>query len=171
MTSAGSFKSINGAKAALEGDKVWCPKCGSEGVIMLDGPRLTSTCNGKPYALNDDLCMCKCSPPPRLVAAQNLALQRIDTDWHADQSAAAAETAAKRNTVAPSATEPEGVPILLLDPDTHEPLKQRPYRLQLTDKVVEGTTDQHGATRPLSVSERASLVTWHVDRAGNAGIP
>jgi uncharacterized Zn-binding protein involved in type VI secretion len=87
VTSANSIRSVNGAMAALEGDTVWCPKCNSAGVIMLDGPRLTETYNGKRYALNDDLCICKCRPPPRLVAAQNFVSQTIDVDWHAAEAA------------------------------------------------------------------------------------
>jgi uncharacterized Zn-binding protein involved in type VI secretion len=99
VISAGSSRAINGAKAALEGDKVWCPKCNSEGVIMLDGPRLPETYNGKQHALNDDLCICGCHPPPRLVAAQTFVSQSIDADWHATQAGAAAGTAAKPNPV------------------------------------------------------------------------
>jgi uncharacterized Zn-binding protein involved in type VI secretion len=163
VTSASSFRSINGAKAALEGDKVWCPKCNFEGVVGLDGPRLSETCNGRQQALSDDLCLCKCSPSPRLLTAQTFACQKVDADWHAAKVAATAGTAAKHNTGESSATDPYCIPILLLDPATDEPFKHRPYRLELADKVIEGATDQNGATRPLTAAERASVVTWHVD--------
>jgi hypothetical protein len=52
---------------------------------------------------------------------------------------------------------------VLLDPKTEEPCKYRRYRLELKDKVIEGTTDQNGATRPLTATERAAIVRWHVD--------
>jgi len=78
VTTASSFMSINGVKAALDGDKVWCEQCHAEGHIALDGPRLSSTCNGRQYALGDDLCICKCNPPPRLVAVQTHSSQIID---------------------------------------------------------------------------------------------
>lgn len=162
VTTASSFRSINGVKAAMDRDKVWCPTCNSEGVIMLDGPRLSETYNGKQHALNDDLCICKCSPPPRLLASQNFVSQTINADLHAMKAAATAGTADKLNRAESSASDPYCIPILLLDPATDEPFKNRPYRLQLADKVVEGTTDQNGATRPLSAAERASVVTWHV---------
>jgi hypothetical protein len=55
------------------------------------------------------------------------------------------------------------MPILLLDPATDEPFENRRYRLELADKVIEGTTDQNGATTPLTSAERASVITWHVD--------
>jgi uncharacterized Zn-binding protein involved in type VI secretion len=162
VTTAGSFMSVNGANVALDHDKLWCSQCNSEGHIALDGPRLSATYNGKQYALNDDLCICKCSPPPRLVAVQNHSSQTIDTDWHAAMAVANAETAGDLNTVPSRASREDSIPLVLLAPDTQEPFKQRPYRLELSDKVIEGTTDQNGATRPLTSAERASVITWHV---------
>jgi uncharacterized Zn-binding protein involved in type VI secretion len=163
VLTASSMQSIDGANAALERDKVWCPQCNSEGYIALDGPRLPSTFNGKQFALDDDLCVCKCSPPPRLVATQHFSSQKLDADWHAAKAGAAAGAATKLNTVKGSATGTDAVPLVLLDPDTQAPFKHRPYRLELGDKVIEGTTDQYGATRPLITAERASFISWHVD--------
>jgi len=74
VTSASSLLALNGVKVALEGDQVTCPACDSIGAIALDGPRVAARDNGKPYALSDDLCVCQCDPPPRLVAAQQLSL-------------------------------------------------------------------------------------------------
>ena len=78
VTSAQHFRKINGVPVAYEGDKVWCPKCNSDGVIKPDGPRLADVYNGKQVALYDDLCICKCNPPPRLVATQDFVAQIID---------------------------------------------------------------------------------------------
>lgn len=86
VISASSFVSVNGEKTAVEGDRVWCPQCNSEGVIALDGPRLAITYNGKHCALHDDLCICKCDPPPRLIATQNLSGQSIDSNAAAQTS-------------------------------------------------------------------------------------
>lgn len=165
VTTAGSFMSVNGAKVALDRDKIWCSQCNSEGYIALDGPRLSSSYNGKQFALNDDLCICKCSPPPRLVAAQNHSSQTIDTDWHAVKVGATAQAAGNLNTVQSRASETDSIPLVLLDPDTQEPFKQCTYRLELSDKVIEGTTDQNGATRPLTSAERAAVITWRVGKA------
>jgi uncharacterized Zn-binding protein involved in type VI secretion len=77
VTSAHHFRKIDGVQVAVEGDKVWCPQCNSEGVIKPDGPRLTELVNGKQVALQDDLCICKCSPPPRLTATQTSVSQSI----------------------------------------------------------------------------------------------
>jgi uncharacterized Zn-binding protein involved in type VI secretion len=163
VRSASSIMSIDGVRAALDQDKVWCPQCNSEGYIALDGPRLSSTCKGKQYALHDDLCICRCTPAPRLVAAQTRSAQTIDADWHAAKAGAAGTAAARLNTAESRAATSDGVPLVLLDPDTREPFRHRPYRLQLADKVIEGTTDQNGATRPLTAAERALFVKWQVE--------
>lgn len=162
VTSASSLISVDGAKIALEGDIVFCKACNADGVIKLDGPRLSESFNGRQVALSDDLCICKCNQPPRLVNTQTRKFQWIDADWHASQTSAATETAAKLNTVRSSAAQPDTMPLLLRDPGTQEPFRQRPYRLDLTDQAIEGTTDQNGFTRPLTAAERATVVTWHV---------
>lgn len=162
VISANHLDTINGVPMALEGDKCWCPACDAEGIIVLDGPRLSETFEGREFALSDDLCLCKCNPPPRLVAAQTFACQMIDGDRHAAQAAAAVLAAAKLNTSAGSATPADGVPFVLLDPGTQEPYPHRAYRLRLREGVIEGTTDGNGATRPLSAAERAAVLAWSV---------
>lgn len=75
VISASHFRRVNGVPVALEDDQVKCPKCHSVGVIKPDGPRLSERVKGRQVALHDDLCICHCSPPPRLVAAQKLVCQ------------------------------------------------------------------------------------------------
>jgi uncharacterized Zn-binding protein involved in type VI secretion len=78
VTSASSLRTINGATVALEGDIVHCSRCHADGVIKPDGPRLKDLYNGRHYALQDDLCLCHCSPPPRLLASQHLVCQTLE---------------------------------------------------------------------------------------------
>ena len=163
VISASHVDTIDGAGVAVEGDKVYCEQCKAEGVIALDGPRLSEQDNGREVALGDDLCLCNCSPPPRLVARQSLAFQLLDGAGHAASIEASAAQAAMLNASAAKAAEPERAPLLLRDLDTKEPFRQRPYRLQLADKVIEGTLDHNGMTRPLTAAERASVLAWHVD--------
>jgi uncharacterized Zn-binding protein involved in type VI secretion len=99
VTEFRSFQAVNSVKVALEGDKVWCPQCNSEGVIKPDGPRLTDLFYGKQVALHDDLCICKCVPPPRLVATQAVVCQTISAGHHATQSVATAASSARHATV------------------------------------------------------------------------
>jgi uncharacterized Zn-binding protein involved in type VI secretion len=172
VISAHHFRTINGVKVAVEGDWLECPQCHSKGVIKPAGPRLTELCNGKQVALHDDLCICKCSPPPRLIADQILVCQVIDVEWHADEVAKKLATVQADTTTSQTSPAPKDeLPLLLLDPETQEPCKHRPYKLQLKDEVIEGTTDEHGATRPLSASERASVLTWHVDDETSSASP
>jgi uncharacterized Zn-binding protein involved in type VI secretion len=78
VTASSSNFKTNGLLLALEGDPIDCPACHSKGRIKCDGPRLISRFNGKNYALHDDLCICHCDPPPRLVASQAQMWQTID---------------------------------------------------------------------------------------------
>ena len=75
VISAGHFRRVNGNPVALEDDQVKCPACRSVGVIRPDGPRMSERVRGRQVALHDDLCVCKCTPPPRLVANQAIACQ------------------------------------------------------------------------------------------------
>jgi uncharacterized Zn-binding protein involved in type VI secretion len=81
VTSATALMTINGVKVALDGDAVSCKACNSSGYIKADGPRLGDRCNGRELALTDDLCICRCDPPPRLVHIQTLRSQTIAADW------------------------------------------------------------------------------------------
>lgn len=59
---------------AFDGDAVECPKCRSVGQIRTVGSRIPSVgAHGRQHALSGDLCLCKCNPPPRLVALQGSA--------------------------------------------------------------------------------------------------
>jgi uncharacterized Zn-binding protein involved in type VI secretion len=71
VVTASSSVSLDGVPRALEGDLVDCPHCQSKGKIACDGPRLAASENGRKPALEDDLCLCHCDPPPRLVANQD----------------------------------------------------------------------------------------------------
>ncbi len=62
---------FGGCDVAHEDDDVQCPACGTTGKIKCDGPRQVMTApDGRHVALSDDLCICKCDPPPKLVASQ-----------------------------------------------------------------------------------------------------
>jgi len=78
VKTATSFLSHQGSPYALEGDLVDCPACGQEGRIACVTPRLDARCDGRQYALEHDLCLCGCSPPPRLVANQQHNCQVLD---------------------------------------------------------------------------------------------
>jgi len=62
---------IDGRAQVYENDPVWCPTCQSMGRIVCVGKRRPATGpDGREAALSEDLCVCKCSPSPRLIPSQ-----------------------------------------------------------------------------------------------------
>lgn len=62
---------LNGREQAYENALVWCPACKTMGRIVCIGRRLSMTgSDGREVALSDDLCVCRCSPSPRLIPSQ-----------------------------------------------------------------------------------------------------
>jgi uncharacterized Zn-binding protein involved in type VI secretion len=90
VTTATAPCTVNGVRVALEGDKVRCGACKTEGTIRATWPRMSERWNGRQVALHNDICVCKCDPAPRLVAAQKHTGQTIAADADAVIAAAAA---------------------------------------------------------------------------------
>ena len=65
----------HGTPMTFIGAKVWCNGCKSEGFIASRGPHRNATMLGKQQALDGDICVCRCVPPPVMLASQN-------TAWH-----------------------------------------------------------------------------------------
>jgi uncharacterized Zn-binding protein involved in type VI secretion len=53
------------------GARVVCPACGTTGIIVPTGPRWPNNWMGKEMAMEEDLCACKCSPSPIMIASQD----------------------------------------------------------------------------------------------------
>lgn len=154
VTSASSLISINGARIALEGDKINCPACNSTGLIQCIGPRVSERFNSKQVALENDLCMCKCATPPRLRPNQTCKYQLIDgtsTYWVAAQDRAEGKHGAAFDQR-----------FLLLDSMTSIPLARQAYRLKHGDTVVEGVTDEDGYTMPIPTGDGSASVEWTI---------
>lgn len=66
-----SFVSHEGIEITFVGAKVSCPACKSMGQIVATGPRLSVVMMGKMRALEGDLCQCRCSPLPTMIASQS----------------------------------------------------------------------------------------------------
>ncbi|NYE61775.1 putative Zn-binding protein involved in type VI secretion [Duganella sp. 1224] len=163
VISASSCCSIDGVLVALEGDAIFCPACKSPGKIKIFGPRIPESWNGTQVALQDDLCICKCAPPPKLIANQQRKYQVVDGS--APSSSAATQTASAAREEAQAAAlgdQDEQITLRLLDDLTQAPLAARRYRFELAGKTIEGVTDSSGYTQPISAAERAQLVAWHL---------
>jgi uncharacterized Zn-binding protein involved in type VI secretion len=61
----------NGRRMGYIGAPVTCPTCGTTGTIGRNGERFEQDWYGKVPALEDDFCVCACSPKPRLLASQH----------------------------------------------------------------------------------------------------
>ena len=165
VRTSNKFSRINGAAMVLEGDPVDCPACGGQGVIKCVTPRISDRLNGKEYALSDDLCICGCNPPPKLIAAQNLRSQYfLVADKEPAEVVAKRQSGEAGNGAAPAAhgdKQAESRPLRFVIRGIDKPHANKRYRLDLTEgRVVQGTTDSDGDTRPLTPDEESALRTW-----------
>ncbi|WP_229257365.1 PAAR domain-containing protein [Duganella callida] len=155
VISASSHGSINGVAIALEGDVIFCPSCNSEGKIQCVGPRIPETWNGKNVALENDLCVCGCPSPPRLVPNQSIRCQVIgetDADMSQATASAAAETA--NGTIMMFDDR-----YVLIDEETGDPLPKTEYALRRENGEVEfGTTDSQGHAHLLTAAAQAESI-------------
>lgn len=152
VVSASSHGTIEGARIALEDDPIFCAACHSPGRIMCVGPRLNELWNGKQVALDNDLCICGCTPHPRLIANQAMRYQWVGeftADEHAQSSAGAgaAASAVPWRTVSDS----YDLHFHVLDEITQLPLPDWPYVIEVAGAYkLEGRTDKHGKTGKVS---------------------
>lgn len=79
IVQSGDGKDLIGEREqAYENDRVWCPACKAMGKIVCAGPRISTTGpDGRQAALSDDLCVCQCPTPPRLVASQSVSYVEV----------------------------------------------------------------------------------------------
>jgi len=61
---------IMGKEMTFLGAKVYCPACKTTGEIVGVGPRHPNDWMGKQEALDGDICVCRCNPPPIMIASQ-----------------------------------------------------------------------------------------------------
>ncbi|WP_174954166.1 PAAR domain-containing protein [Burkholderia lata] len=72
---------LDGRHMAHENDDVFCPVCKTIGKIQCVGPRVRMTGPaGRRVAPSDDLCVCKCLVPPRLIASQHVMSVDVRSD-------------------------------------------------------------------------------------------
>lgn len=79
---------LAGIPVAFHGAKVYCPACNNVGAIVTIPPHHPFTVNGKQIALEGDLCLCKCSTPPRLIASQSMGRMSFEGTTNAKTSQA-----------------------------------------------------------------------------------
>jgi uncharacterized Zn-binding protein involved in type VI secretion len=140
----------HGTPLAVVGALIYCPTCKSEGHIVATGPRRPMCIGGKEVALENDWGLCKCRPPPRMIASQETMSQSFTSD----------ELAALGFT-------PSGIPFLrhhdeaitLRDSHTRRPLANVQYRFSDGSQILAtGITDANGRTERVVTDTASNLV-------------
>ena len=160
VTGASSLGAINGARIALEKDTVYCPACKSTGHIVCAGARLEERWNGIQVALEDDLCVCKCHPYPRLISSQIVRYQVVSDDAGSQKVTHGSETTWKAAAAEQPASYDQHFHV---KDEAGQPLADFPYVIELSSgRRVEGRTDRDGktATVAASTAEHATLIVY-----------
>lgn len=153
VISASSDARIDGAPIALEGDLVTCPVCKTAGKIQCVGPRIPELLNGKNVALENDLCICRCATPPRLMPSQTLRSQVIKDTGRALSNPA--HIGAARGAPTQVYTDM----FVLVDDFDGAPLARREYAVvRASGKLEFGISDGAGQTHVLSATAQAECV-------------
>ncbi|WP_109126360.1 PAAR domain-containing protein [Dyella sp. C11] len=140
-----SASTVSGVPIAYEGAHVYCPSCNSNGVGANVQPFHTSTLNGKQVLLEGDLCVCKCSPSPKLLAAQSLACQSFEEHEAPLRSFEQRPMGdAARPSTAASPTRIATCWVLLRDSTTGEPMPNHVVVAEVGGRHVQGFTDANG---------------------------
>ncbi|MBN3790841.1 PAAR domain-containing protein [Burkholderia sp. Ac-20353] len=133
-----------GGELTFIGGQVTCPACHSTGRIAAKGPRWPAKMMGKEPALEGDICICKCSPPPTMIASQDNMFQIFEAD--ALQSMGFSSNG---NTLEhESSTYDQHFRIINSD---GEPVEGLPYLVKSSDgSVIKGVTSSNGTTDLMS---------------------
>lgn len=157
-----SFK-VYGKEQSYIGDDVWCPACQSMGKIIPDQDRLSTKVNGRIPALNDDLCLCKCNPPPKLINSQTSFKEIIDDNRFAEYQQAKEQY---RQSFAGFAIEEMSTyTLLVLVDDFSNPLKNCFYSIKFDDgEILSGHTDDDGRTQEFLVNKTISNIRYQINQ-------
>jgi len=133
--------------AAFDTASVWCPVCKVEGQIAIVGPRRPFTLpNNREIAMEGDLCLCQCTPPPRLLASQDVAWMQFENDELARMGYA-------ENGLIRSAYDEQ---FTLRDHHTGQPLAHKSYRItSASGQIIQGITDANGTTQRVTTASQA----------------
>lgn len=132
-----------GRDVALINGKVYCEACKSTGIIIKAGGPRRLLFEGE-AALDGDLCLCKCSPPPPIKATHAL------NDWFDDD-------AFGNPGLAPFYDEQ----IRAIDQKTGQVLDGVAYFIKTsTGKIYKGYTDEFGLCPRIDTDNTETLTVW-----------
>ena len=143
----------HGTPITFIGAKIWCPACNSEGVIGWKGPHQKATMMGKQQALEGDLCLCKCDPPPVLLASQNNA-------WHVFEAHELREATGTGRSMARGQHGVYDEQFIFKDGNGRA-LADTYYTLRMpSGRLIHGTTDRAGRTGRHATDGAQSLAVY-----------
>ena len=141
---------VYGKEQSYIGDDVWCPACQSMGKITPDQDRLSTKVNGRMPALNDDSCLCKCNPLPKLVHSQTSFREIIDdypTKLQQEQLQA-------QNGI----TQAFMLQVQLVDMLKNPFANKKYFAINNQGEYFEGTTDSKGYTETIFTKESENFI-------------
>ncbi|WP_019520042.1 PAAR domain-containing protein [Faucicola boevrei] len=157
------ISNVSGKKQSCIGDDVWCPACQSMGQIIPTGPRLSFSLGEAMPALNDDLCLCKCNPPPKLINSQTNFKEIID-----DNRLAQYQQAREQYRQSFAGFGIEEIPtytLLVLVDDFSNPLKNCFYSIKFDDgEILFGHTDDDGRTQEFLANKTISNIRYQINQ-------
>jgi len=141
-------------RMAFIGDEAWCAACGSMGFITYGTTglrvqrRLLDRMNGgRRQAVGDDIVLCKCPTPPRIIANYGRNWKILDNGDDASRKAVPS---------APGLTYDEQ--FVLRDAETRQPLRNVRYQIFSTSRLLaEGTTDTNGCTQRINTDNAEKI--------------
>ncbi|QGZ61216.1 PAAR domain-containing protein [Paraburkholderia acidisoli] len=140
----------HGTPITFIGAGIWCPACHSRGVIGAKGPHRNATMTGRQQALDGDICLCRCSPPPLCLASQDSAWHEFGLDETVNSGADGKSGSHAVNAV-------YNEQFRLID-DNGVVLRNVRYRVYAGVNIVAvGTTDANGRTQRIATEGRRDL--------------
>ncbi len=140
---------------AINGSSIKCPVCKSIGKLKVEPSRPDRGPEDEIFALNGDLCICKCSPAPTLLASQSIAMY----DNIGGVVAAPAFSSCAVWSASNSFWHDEhDQHFYLHDKTTEEPLKKCHYRINCNGKSIEGVTNDDGMTAKVSANDALTAI-------------
>lgn len=149
----------DGVPVSYEGARIHCPACNSEGHAQKVPPYWPMSMMGKEALLDGDLCICKCNPPPTLIASQEDRFMSFESQSEAVGSGASwSAQSAKVMT--------HDQHFLIINSDG-TPVAGLPFRLEVSDgTTVTGTTSADGLTKLVSADSAKNVqLRFHIDRS------
>ena len=127
----------HGKEITYVGARVICPACKTTGKIEAKGPRWPGTMMGKARAMEGDICVCECSPPPVMIASQDTMFESFESSHLAEMGFGSEITSDPM-----FATHIQRV--LVQDSSTGMPLRNQRYVVHVGGEQLFGETDDSG---------------------------